>query len=162
MVATVTSSPVISTIVPLEMQRVAACLPCASLPCQMRGAEHEDAEGKRLALVLVGLVRSVDVLQDLQSCSPKQLFFLFTDRAPTRLKRHLSAAPLGRIMSLLQSGWELQRARACWISRKLWLRALSVTVTDVVRRRRRLYGTLFGSFRVSRAYKPLRPSCTVQ
>ena len=60
----------------------------------MSGAEREDAERKRLALVLVELVLSLEqdsfVLQELKSYSPEQLLFLSTDRAPTTLKRHLS------------------------------------------------------------------------
>ena len=71
------------------MQRIADRQPRADALCEMGGAEPEDTKSKRLGWVLAGLVRSVEqdspVLQ-----TPEHLLFLFTDRAPTLLKRHLS------------------------------------------------------------------------
>ena len=78
----------------LPMPRIAVRLPAGSLPCLSSGQEREDHERRRLALSLLGLVKCVEressVLLELQGYSSEQLLFLFTDRAPTTLKRHLS------------------------------------------------------------------------
>ena len=67
----------------------------ASVPvCNMSGPMREDAERKRLALALVGLVHCLQsessVLSAMPGYSADQLLFLFLDRAPSTLKRHLS------------------------------------------------------------------------
>ena len=75
-----------------RMPRIAVRQPAGSLRCLSSGQERE--ERRRLALSLLGLVKCVEressVLLELQGYSSEQLLFLFTDRAPTTLKRHLS------------------------------------------------------------------------
>ena len=74
------------------MPRIAVRQPAGSLRCLSSGQEGE--ERRRLALSSLGLVTCVEressVLLELQGYSSEQLLFLFTDRAPTTLKRHLS------------------------------------------------------------------------